>query len=125
MHETLLIQRCFSFPQEIAKVLNEDPRALRLLAKGVEFAARDDAKTIKEAKLADGDVMHVQVRQTSSTPEGAIKAPVSSSPAIKKDEIPHCILSRDYFDRLFQLLDGPSTIASQVCMMGAAQHNII
>ena len=110
-HENMLDESQYLF-QDIARLMNEDPKALRLVAKGVEFSARDDGRTAREAKLVDGDVIHVQVRQIPAT-EGSGKV-ASGVHGIHKDAIPHYILSRDYFGRLFQLLGGPSSIASQV-----------
>lgn len=111
--------------KEIGKVISKHPYTLRLVSRGSELCTRDDVKTLGDARFLPSDVVHVQVRQQVSGQSAPVQGGSAYGLWDDGDSDPHHILSREYFDKLFELLDAPSEIASQVCSSLLIRMNIL
>ena len=99
------------------KTLGEDPRSVRMIAKGKEL--KGDQRTVSEFRLSDGDTVH-WTKKCGATSAAESDVDMDAGPAAPPREksrefrSPHDILSQDHFDKIFELLDMPAKISMQV-----------
>jgi len=102
----------------VGKTLGEDPKSLRMIAKGKEL--KGDQKTVSEFRLYDADTVHwtKKLGETQGAADNAMDTEAGPSAPLraKSHEFrsPHDILSQDHFDKIFELLAMPAKISMQV-----------
>ena len=100
------------------KAVSEDPRSLRMIAKGKEL--KGDQKTVADFRLIEGDTVHWTRKCVDNQGPAETDADMEAGPAPPAREksyefrSPHDILCQDHFDKIFELLDMPAKISMQV-----------